>query len=64
MTICGLTVYMGIQDGEDTAALTLRLFAVVGDGRTLKNDSSLPCVDPWRALVSFLIPERILSSLP
>lgn len=43
--------------------LTFRLLDGLGEGRTLKKESSLPWVDPWRAFVSFFIPERILSSL-
>ena len=42
---------------------TFLLLAKVGEGRTLKNESSLPCVDPWRAFKSFFVPDRILSSL-
>ena len=42
---------------------TFLLLAKVGEGRTLKNESSLPCVDPWRAFTSFFVPDRILSSL-
>lgn len=42
---------------------TFLLLAKVDEGRTLKNESSLPCVDPWRAFTSFFVPDRILSSL-
>lgn len=48
---------------DPQTTITLRLLVeLVGDGRTLKKESSRPCVVVLRALVSFLHPLRILSS--
>lgn len=46
-----------------TSALTLRLVVVLVLGRTLKKESSRPCVVPVLALANFFAPFLTLSSL-